>query len=121
MEQQTTKVDGVPIPKKLYRSVNDCWFYGVIGGIAKFTGVDSNLLRIIAIVIGNGGGAGVVAYFLLAMYLPEDPSETKNPAAKSRQFSFGKLLLVLILLPIGLILFFLIALAIFGALIGYKS
>lgn len=120
MEQQK-KVDGLPIPKKLYRSVNDRWFYGVIGGIAKFTGIDSNLLRIIAIVIGNGGGTGIVAYFLLAMYLPEDPGETKNSVTKPRQFSFGKLLLVLILLPIGLILFFLIALAIFGALIGYKG
>lgn len=107
--------------RRLYRSVNDRWFYGVIGGIAKYFGVDSTLLRIIFIVIGHGGGSGVLAYFLLAMYLPEDPTETKGDPSIKKGVSPWKILLFLILIPIGVLIALLFLIVILGAVFGVKS
>ncbi len=68
-------VEQVAIQHKWYRSKKDRWMYGVIGGLAKVLGVDSNLLRWLFIIVGHAGGVGITAYFFLAIYLPEDPSE----------------------------------------------
>ena len=37
--------------KKLYRSRNDRFFAGVCGGIAKYLGIDSTLVRLITFLL----------------------------------------------------------------------
>ena len=45
---------------------------GVCGGLAKYFDKDSNLIRIIAVVLGLfTGGAALVAYLIAGFVLPE--------------------------------------------------
>jgi len=53
-------------PKRLVRSSNDKWFGGVCGGIADYTGVDANLVRL-AVAVGTVlGFGGLIIVYLLA-------------------------------------------------------
>jgi len=62
--------------KKLCKSSTDKKLSGVCGGIAKYFGVDSTLIRLIWVVITLMGGAGIIAYIICAVIMPEEP---KNP------------------------------------------
>ncbi|HZK37236.1 MAG TPA: PspC domain-containing protein [Aeromicrobium sp.] len=60
-------------PKRLVRSSNDKWFGGVCGGIADYTGVDANLVRL-AVAVGTvlGFGGLIIVYLLAWMFMPRD-------------------------------------------------
>lgn len=62
-----------PQPKRLVRSRDDRWLSGVCGGVAKFTGVDANLVRLI-VVVGTifGFGSLFVAYIVAWILMPEE-------------------------------------------------
>lgn len=57
--------------KKLYRSRTDRKVCGVCGGIAEYFNIDSLLVRIIAVVLMLSVGSGLLAYILLAIFVPE--------------------------------------------------
>lgn len=57
--------------KKLYRSRTDRKVCGVCGGIAEYFNIDSVLVRIIAVVLMLSAGSGLLAYILLAIFVPE--------------------------------------------------
>ena len=58
--------------KKLKRSATDVKLCGVCGGLGEFLGVDSNVVRMIWIVVSLlGGGAGVLVYIAAAILLPK--------------------------------------------------
>lgn len=57
--------------KKLYKSDTDKKLCGVCGGIAEYFNVDSTLIRLIEIVFACMGGAGVLAYILAAIVMPD--------------------------------------------------
>lgn len=61
--------------KKLYRSRTDRVLAGVCGGVAKFAGVDSSLVRLIwaAVVIFTGLVPGVLVYLVAMAAVPEEP------------------------------------------------
>ena len=54
------------------RSRADRWIGGVCGGVAKATGVDAWIWRLILTVLALFGGAGVVIYILLWIFVPEE-------------------------------------------------
>ena len=60
--------------KKLYRSVSDKKLAGVCGGIAEYFGLDSTLVRVGWAVVSLFAGAGVLAYIVCALIIPEEPS-----------------------------------------------
>ncbi|MCQ2401751.1 MAG: PspC domain-containing protein [Lachnospiraceae bacterium] len=60
--------------KRLYRSVNDKKICGVCGGIAEYTNLDPSLVRIITLLLCFSGGVGVMAYFIAALVIPENPN-----------------------------------------------
>jgi len=62
--------------KRLTRSRDDKWIAGVCGGIAKYVGVDANLIRIIvAVATLLGAGTLIIAYILAWFLIPlEDAS-----------------------------------------------
>ncbi|HEX5772621.1 MAG TPA: PspC domain-containing protein [Nocardioidaceae bacterium] len=62
-----------PGPKRLVRSRDDRWLGGVCGGVAKYLGVDSNLVRLI-VVLGTilGFGSLAVAYVVAWILMPEE-------------------------------------------------
>ena len=57
-------------PKRLYRSVRDRMLLGVCGGIGEYFGIDATVIRVIWAVFGCTG-AGILAYFIAAVIMPE--------------------------------------------------
>jgi len=62
-----------PGPKRLVRSRDDRWLSGVCGGLAKYLGLDSNLVRLL-VVLGTvlGLGSLLVAYVVAWILMPEE-------------------------------------------------
>lgn len=58
--------------KKLYLSKNDKKLTGVCGGIGEFFEVDPTLIRL-AWILFAFTGAGVVAYVIAAIIIPDRP------------------------------------------------
>ena len=57
--------------KKLTRSRDDKWVGGVCGGIAAYTGLDANLIRILVAVFSIlGFGTVIVAYVVAWILMP---------------------------------------------------
>ena len=63
----STQVSG----QKLRRSRRDRVFFGVCGGIAEYFTVDPVLVRLAFVIITLAGGAGVLAYIVLAIIMPD--------------------------------------------------
>lgn len=61
--------------KKIYRSKKDSIIGGVCGGIAEYFGIDSTLVRLLAILIVFVGGAGLIAYIIAWIIIPQNPEE----------------------------------------------
>ena len=61
--------------KKIYRSKKDSIIGGVCGGIAEYFGIDPTLVRLLAILIVFIGGAGVIAYIIAWIIIPQNPEE----------------------------------------------
>ncbi len=59
--------------KKLYRSTNDKKLSGVCGGIAEYFGVDPTVIRVGWALISLFGGAGILAYIICTLIIPEKP------------------------------------------------
>ncbi len=66
--------------KKLYRSRTDKKLCGVCGGLGKYLGIDPTILRLIMVLIALSG-AGLLAYLIAAVIIPEEPLEIvdENP------------------------------------------
>lgn len=56
----------------LRRSRSDRWIGGVCGGIARATGIESWILRLLAAVLLLCGGAGLIVYLLLWLFVPSE-------------------------------------------------
>jgi phage shock protein C len=60
--------------KKLTRNRDDKWVGGVCGGIATYTGVDANLIRlIVAVATLLGAGSLILGYLVAWMLMPAQP------------------------------------------------
>ena len=62
-------------PRRLYRSRRDRKILGVCGGIAEYFGIDSTLVRLVLVLLILVGGGGVLAYFIAALVLRENPGQ----------------------------------------------
>lgn len=60
-------------PKKLYRSRKNRMIYGVCGGIAEYFNIDPTLIRL-ALVLFACTGTGILAYFIAAIIIPDEPA-----------------------------------------------
>jgi phage shock protein C len=56
----------------LYRSGSDKFLGGVCGGIARYLGVDSTIIRIIFLILIFGAGFGFLLYLILWVLLPAE-------------------------------------------------
>ena len=61
--------------KKLYRSAKDKKFGGVCGGIAEFMDIDSTVIRLAWVLCTLLGGAGLMAYIIALLVMPNPPVE----------------------------------------------
>jgi phage shock protein PspC (stress-responsive transcriptional regulator) len=57
---------------RLRRSRSDRWIGGVCGGLARLTGVQAWVWRLLVVLLALWGGSGVVAYILLWIFVPQD-------------------------------------------------
>ena len=59
-------------PRRLTRSLDDRWLSGVCGGVARYTGLDANLVRLV-VVLGTifGVGTRFVSYVVAWILMPE--------------------------------------------------
>jgi len=62
---------------RLYRSRDDRWIGGVLGGLGSYLGVEPLILRILVLVLTLlGQGVLVLAYIILWVLVPEQPLVT---------------------------------------------
>ena len=59
--------------KKLYRSRTDKKLAGVCGGLGRYLNVDVTVIRVIWAVVSLFAGAGILAYLICALLIPEEP------------------------------------------------
>lgn len=57
--------------KRLYKSQVNRKICGVCGGIGEYFNIDPTLVRVIWIIAGCMGGAGVLAYLICAIVMPD--------------------------------------------------
>ena len=64
--------------KKLYRSRKDTKIAGVCGGIAEYFNIDSNIIRLLAVLTIFFGGGGIIAYIIAWIIIPLEPVEDES-------------------------------------------
>jgi phage shock protein PspC (stress-responsive transcriptional regulator) len=72
LESPPSPPPGLEAINKLRRSTTDRWLGGVCGGLARATGLESWIWRLIFAVLACFGGAGVVVYLLLWIFVPRE-------------------------------------------------
>ena len=78
-----TRVAGVVARKRLMRSRAGRKVAGVCQGFAEYFDLDVTLIRIVWAVVAVCGGAGVLAYVIAWIVMPEEPvSVVASPAAQ---------------------------------------
>jgi phage shock protein PspC (stress-responsive transcriptional regulator) len=70
-------LEGGPAPavgdiNRLRRSRDDRWIGGVCGGIARLTGVESWVWRLLLALLAAFGGTGLLIYVLLWIFVPSE-------------------------------------------------
>ncbi len=61
--------------KKLRKSKTDKKLCGVCGGIAQYLGMDSTVVRLIAVLLAIFVGSGLLVYIIAALVMPEGIDE----------------------------------------------
>ncbi len=61
--------------KKLYRSQKDRIIAGVCGGLGKYFNTNSNIIRLIFVILVFFQGLGVILYAVLVILVPLKPGE----------------------------------------------
>jgi phage shock protein PspC (stress-responsive transcriptional regulator) len=64
-----------PPPRRLLRSRTDRVIGGVCGGLARHLGIDPIIVRIGAVALLFAGGASLVAYLAMLLFVPEEPAD----------------------------------------------
>ena len=59
--------------KRLYKIGQGKMVDGVCGGIAEYFGLDPTLVRLVWVVFTAMGGAGIAAYIVCMLVIPEEP------------------------------------------------
>jgi phage shock protein PspC (stress-responsive transcriptional regulator) len=98
--------------RPLLRSRSDRVLWGVAGGLADHLGFSAMLVRVAFVLTTFFGGAGLLAYLVLAVALPEDDGNGK-PVPESVWARLGKVALICFL--VGLALFAAAGLAVVSA------
>ena len=59
--------------KKIYKSSKNKMIDGVCAGIAEYFNIDPTLVRIGLVLFSAMGGAGILAYIIMAIVMPRNP------------------------------------------------
>ena len=58
--------------KKLRRSSSDKMIAGVCGGLGKYFGLDSTILRLVFVLLLIFAGTGLLAYLIMWLVIPQE-------------------------------------------------
>jgi phage shock protein PspC (stress-responsive transcriptional regulator) len=100
-EKKTESTEPVGPRRPLLRSKHNRVLWGVAGGIGDHIGVSPLLVRVAFVVLSLFGGAGILAYLVLAVALREDDG-TGRPVPDSVWARLGKVVLVCFMVALGL-------------------
>jgi phage shock protein PspC (stress-responsive transcriptional regulator) len=64
--------------RKLHRSVDDRMIGGVCGGVGKFFGIDSTVIRLLFVLSIFLGGGGIFVYIVALFIVPLEEEEPKK-------------------------------------------
>ncbi len=88
--------------KRLYRSRTNRVIGGVAGGIGEYLGIDPTVIRIVWVVLALAAGAGIIAYIIAWIVIPErPPGETVPDVPEGVATEIG-LIIGLVLIGLGL-------------------
>ncbi len=59
-------------PKRLVKSRTNRTICGVCAGIGDYINVDPTVIRILWVIFSLAGGAGILAYIIAAIIMPEE-------------------------------------------------
>jgi phage shock protein C len=101
--------------RKLYRSRTDSIIAGVCGGLAEYFDIDPSLVRVGAVLLTLAWGAGLLAYLVLWLIVPQKPLESslseesaetgaESPLAERPEKDRGVFFVGMILTIIGVLL-----------------
>lgn len=77
--------------RTLYRSRTDRMLLGVCGGFAVYFGVDVTAIRALAVLLAwLSGGAAVLAYFVIALFVPEEPVGADPASARTVPYAWPR-------------------------------
>ena len=94
MDMQTSE------PRRLTRRGTDRVFLGVCAGLGDYFGIDPVLVRVAFVLVSLAGGAGLLAYVVLAIVMPVD---TRAPSERRVIATGGGEVAGLLLIGIGLL------------------
>ena len=60
--------------KKIYRNMENKMVCGVCSGFADYFDMDVSLIRVLLVLFVVMGGAGILAYLIAALIIPEKPT-----------------------------------------------
>lgn len=85
--------------RKLYRSQVNRMIGGVCGGVAEYFNIDTNLVRILWVVLALFGGSGVILYIASLIIIPNNPDqsvpETREGIIRDKSLFWGSLLIII--------------------------
>ena len=64
-----------PARPRLVRSRDDRLIAGVCGGVARWSGLDVSLVRIVVVLLAVFGGSGLLIYLLGWLLIPDEGAE----------------------------------------------
>ena len=64
--------------KKLYRSKSNRMIAGVCAGVAEYLNIDVTVIRLVWAIASIFAAAGIVAYIVCALVIPEKPETPEN-------------------------------------------
>src|SRR2546429_8649024 len=100
-----------PKPRRLRRSSGDRMLLGVAGGLGRYFGVDPILFRIGFGISVFFGGIGLLAYALLALFVPTDgdPDWSQRLGRRLQRLGFWRGLLAIVVAILALTALFALA------------
>src|SRR5699024_10260676 len=97
--------DGLRDYRALRRDVRERKIAGVSAGLARHLDIDPTLVRVVMVVLALFGGAGLILYAALWLFVPEDGSDKGlipvGEGARNAVIVVALVLAVLVALPAG--------------------
>jgi len=86
---QSSSTDSI---QRFFRSRSDKKVFGLCGGIGRYFGIDSTLVRLImvVIIITSGIAPGIILYCIVSLVVPEEPVQCFSDKASTAGGGFNE-------------------------------